>query len=253
MNRLNVMVVGCVAIAFSGCNLAVYIAGVPGSGVLTTEDRETDDFQVISLSGAGELNVTCGQSTSLSVTVDDNLQELVETVVDGDTLRIWAEENISPTKVPVYEISTEDLTSITVSGSASVDVADFDEESFDFHVSGSGKIKVVGKTERVSVHISGSGRADLSELEAKDVTINVSGSGRANVIAREKLDVSISGSGRIEYVGDPQISQSVSGSGRISKTRSKSAKRKAVDNNNERADSTDEADDEEDIEAEEDE
>lgn len=250
MKRFNIVFAGCIAVIVSGCNNAVFVAGVPGSGVMTTEDREIDDFSAISFSGAGKLNIVCGESTSLTLTTDDNLVEIIESAVEDDTLRIWSTENISPTETPQYEISTESLSRVSISGSSNVDVSNYDGEDFDFHVSGSGKVKVVGKTDRVSIHISGSGRADLSELEAKDVSINVSGSGRANVIARNKLDVSISGSGRIQYVGSPEINQSISGSGRISKTRSKKAQKKADENNDQRANSTDEDDVEEEDEAE---
>lgn len=250
MNRLSVMVVGCFAVATSGCHLAVFFAGVPGSGVLTTEYRETQDFQSIKLSGAGELNIVCGQSTSVSVLADDNLQELIQTVVDGQMLRIWNEENINPSETPVYDILTEELTAVSVNGSSRVNVSDFDGEDFQFHVSGSGRIKIVGRTESVSINISGSGRADLSELEANDVSITVSGSGRANVIAREKLDVAISGSGRVDYVGEPAVTQRISGSGRISKTTSKAAKRKVQENNEQRDDSSEEDDVDEELELE---
>ena len=250
MKNLQIVFAGCFAVVFSGCNIAMFLAGEPGSGVMSTVDREVGEFNAISLSGSGELTIDCGQAPSLTLTTDDNLIELIETDVDGDTLRIRAIKNINPSSFPEYSITTQSLNSVALSGSGTVDISNFDDESFRFDVSGSGKVRVVGKTNKVSISISGSGGADLSQLEADKVDISISGSGRANVIARQQLDISISGSGRVEYVGEAKVNQRISGSGRVIKIQSKKVASKKDDNNQEVTDSSDgeEESEEEDVE-----
>lgn len=220
MKQIHVMIVGCMAVVISGCNLSLLLDIENGSGVSASEDREVGDFTTIKLSGAGTLDIVCGQPASLNVTTDDNLLEFIETQVSNDTLMIRNTKNLNATVGPIHDIGTETVQRVSVSGSGKINVADFDGENLEFDISGSGQIKVVGVTHSVSVDVSGSGSADLTELVSQTADIRISGSGKAKVNASEQLNVSISGSGRVDYIGNPKVKKRIAGSGRISKMKS---------------------------------
>jgi hypothetical protein len=196
-------------IAFSGC-------GVPGSGVSMNESRDVDAFDRISMAGSGDLTIQCGQDHSLELTTDDNLIELIETVVDDGHLKIRPLENIAPTIRPKYAITTDKLSQVSISGSSDVTIAEYQGDELILKIAGSGSFKVAGECEKVNLKIAGSGDVDLLELVAKDVSISIAGSGDAKVIALENLTVKIAGSGDVRYIGAPEIRKSIAGSGDIS-------------------------------------
>ncbi len=196
-----------------GCNFV--FNSIAGSGISATENRQITSFGRLSMAGHGDINIQCGQPHSLALTTDDNLIDLIETEVKNGELRIEATESIAPRIGPKFDITTEELSGISIAGSADVAVVDFAGDELALHVAGSGSFHVVGSAETVRLEIAGSGDADLTGLVAQRVDIKITGSGDARVHATEKLTVSIAGSGDIAYIGDPTIEQSIAGAGSV--------------------------------------
>ena len=234
MKEMKLAIVGCVVIiGFAGCDLALVIQG---SGVSTTEDREIDDFSKIYFAGSGKATVKCGQDSSLAVTTDDNLLELIETTVSGDTLSITSKGSFSTKSDLQFDIGTGQVNSLTIDGSGKFDIVDCDSESFKLNINGSGNVTITGNADNVDISIAGSGFADLSQLTAKSAKVAVYGSGNVTVNASDKVDVSITGSGRIQYTGNPKVKKLIVGSGKIRQVKSE-------------ANATNESDDESDAES----
>ena len=57
---------------------------VEGSGNVITVTRNVADFEAVSLSGFGELNITQGDAVSLNVRTDDNIMPYVKTEVRNE-------------------------------------------------------------------------------------------------------------------------------------------------------------------------
>ena len=88
MNRLAVFSLVLFAPISTGC-VSILFNSVAGSGISKSETRQLEVFSRISLAGSGTVVVTCGESEHfLEVTTDDNILELMETVVVGDTLAL---------------------------------------------------------------------------------------------------------------------------------------------------------------------
>ena len=78
--------VACIPfLLLAGCNF-----GLPGNGVSETQSRDVGAFESVSLLGLGDVEIRVGPDTSVEVTVDENLQEYVETTVEGGKLSIRA-------------------------------------------------------------------------------------------------------------------------------------------------------------------
>ncbi len=82
------------------CNFDFNInSGVRGNGNVTTVDRELNgDFDEIKVSRGLDVYLTQSNIESLSVQADENLHDIIMTKIEGNVLKIYADENISYSK-----------------------------------------------------------------------------------------------------------------------------------------------------------
>lgn len=217
----------------SACGLRV----IQGSGDITREDREVSGFDKVDFSGFGRVLVSQGDEESLSIEVDDNLLQYINTAVVGDTLEIDFDENVllKPSDSIIFRLSVIDLVAIDVSGAGSFEIGQFAGETLDITMSGAGKIDVdsieaieisvvvngagnisiAGAVEVQEVEVSGVGDYNALDLESDQATVNISGAGDADLWVHDELNITISGAGNVSYYGDPQVNQSISGLGSV--------------------------------------
>ena len=211
--------------------------GVKGSGDVITEERDTEEFTFIECNIGADIDVRVGDSYAITVSVDDNLMELIRTDVRGGTLEIYAEENFNSRRGCRIDITVKSLEGMEISGSGDIKVADLREKDFRFELSGSGDVEIIGTIDhlevglsgsgdielvgtavRVDLNIAGSGDIDARELHADTADVRISGSGDVQVYVKESLYGRVSGSGDIDYWGNPaDVSSTVQGSGSIQK------------------------------------
>ncbi|MYM37102.1 DUF2807 domain-containing protein [Duganella sp. FT94W] len=210
---------------------------VQGNGSIVKQNREVGHFGALSTSISGDVEIRSGNTEGVIVETDDNLQALIETVVEGGTLRIrLAKKNVRldtrHMKVIVNARALQKLTvsgsgnlsadklrgenlTIDVGGSGSFNVDQLESESLAVALGGNGNFKAAGNTERLQVSIGGSGRVQAGQLQSRDAVVSIGGSGQATVWAKKTLSVSVAGSGDTNYYGDPQISKTIIGSGTV--------------------------------------
>jgi len=210
---------------------------VQGSGNITRQSRELGHFTALATSLGGNVEIRLGNTESVSIETDDNLQSQIETVVENGTLRIRPikrDLKLEPHTLKVV-VQARTVEHISVGGSAAVEADRLHGQKLEFDIGGSGMInarnlesqsvsvslggsgsmKVSGNTEQLQVSIGGSGRVQAGQLASRDATISIGGSGQATVWARQSLNLSIGGSGDIAYYGDPQLTKSIHGSGSV--------------------------------------
>lgn len=216
------------------CDAVVLKRGVEGSGNRVAQVRDIPEFDRVSISGDFEVLIVAGTATVLRLEGDDNLLPLLETEVDGGTLRIRPRRSIRPMDRVLIEIGTPRLAAVETSGSSDMRVTGVRSPAFNASVSGSGSVhaegsfgrlttsvtgsgNVVGKgeAETIAVRVSGSGDVDLLAVRARSAEVDGSGSGDVAVHATERLDVSLSGSGDVRYAGTPAVRSSTSGSATV--------------------------------------
>lgn len=213
---------------------------VRGDGNITTQDRHENHFSGVKSYGSFDVFVSSGANYSIKVEADENLQQYIETRVEGDNLKIGTTRGVSlsPTKgLKVYitapsfqELSTsgsgtikgsgrltaDDRMELGIAGSGDID-ADVKAKTVSLHISGSGSIALSGEANSLETSIAGDGDIHASRLQAEDATVHISGSGDVEVNVTKQLDIHIAGSGDVQYVGNPQISQHIAGSGDVRK------------------------------------
>ena len=195
---------------------------IVGSGRLVAETRDVTPFTGISLSISGHVEVTQGDKEGLTVTADDNVLPLIETVVERNRLVIrWKDRKGNSTLTinggPRIAVSVRNLESIAIGGSGELRAAALKTGNLQVSIGGSGNVQIAALTATdVSVSIGGSG--DLSVAGRTDsLSASIAGSGevKASRLEAGRVKVSIAGSGDVKYYGDPAVSRSVVGSGSI--------------------------------------
>ncbi len=195
--------VALIVAAALGGYLFVANYGQAGSGISKTESRDLESFERIELSEFGTLNVTIGETPRVTVTTDDNLVQLVETVVENGCLRIKPVTAINPQVDLVIDVTLPKLTSVEVAGAASLNLKDIQAESLDIELSGACHVQGSGSVTDLSLEMSGACRAKLRSLKTENTVVEISGTGSATVFASVSLQAEASGLAKIACYGNP--------------------------------------------------
>ena len=216
---------------------------VEGNGNIKKETRNAAGYTAVATSGAFDVDISYGSSGTITVEADENLLPYIETVIEGNELRLKTKKGyslksknkmrvtVSLTKLTGLKLSgsgnvkgdgnfgNDGTTEISISGSGDIHLGFQKFNALEVKISGSGNMKLKGKeTSKISAQISGSGNIDAYDVSANEVTARVSGSGNVNVTANTSVDAVVSGSGNVNYKGSASaIKQRTSGSGKVRK------------------------------------
>jgi len=86
-----------VLVLLSGAACNVMSAGVQGSGVAASEDRQTSVFERVEVDGSFAVEITVGPVQSVRVEADANLLPIITTEVADATLKVASKQNYSTT------------------------------------------------------------------------------------------------------------------------------------------------------------
>jgi hypothetical protein len=215
---------------------------ISASGVAKTETRNVSGFHNVVLAVDAKLKLQQGDTEGLSITGDDNIVPLVETVVEGGVLKIrWVNNRRYSSDYKNLEIvvHARNVDGLTIAGSGDIRVEKLktahlhaeidgsgtiafdtlDADSVVASIHGSGHLSAAGRADSLEVMVAGSGNVSASKLESRSATITLAGSSTAAVWAKDELNATVAGSGEINYYGKPQVSSTVAGSGRIRQAR----------------------------------
>jgi hypothetical protein len=212
---------------------------IKGSGVAVEKARSIGAFSKIRLDGPMDLRLSQAAADVVKVTADDNVEPLIESLVEGDTLvlRLQPGAGFSTRRAPRVLVEAKNLQALTINGSGDVSMERFKGDSLSLLLAGSGDLRIgllevrelsavlrgsgdlqlAGRADTQSWALHGSGDVDARSLSGRSVKAQLSGSGDLDLGVAEILDVSLSGSGDLSYAGRPQLRQSVSGSGEVSR------------------------------------
>lgn len=210
---------------------------IDGNGNVVNEKRTVSSFSKIDISGGFEVLLNQGNSEKVELEVDENLIELIETKVKGNTLYISSEEpigNAESLKIYITVVDVEDIDAsgaielknkgtyksdnleIDISGAADIDL-NLEVENLVMDMSGASETTLTGAADNLEIEISGAGDLDAKKMKTKTTEIDISGAGSAIVNVKKKLKVEVSGAGSVQYKGNPKVDESISGAGSVTK------------------------------------
>jgi hypothetical protein len=234
---IALVIASCSLIGGSGLG-----GGVPGSGNIQTETRDTGVFDVVSIEYPGaEIVIQQGDKATVESEADDNLlpQLSIETLSGTLTIKSLAanwKASVNPSQPVKIVITAKDLHEIVLSapvgnvemndwhadtlklvlsGGAQVKLNDIKVNLLDVDLSGAGDIQASGMASDVDLILSGVGSFNAADLKSDRAIIDLSGMGSAIVQVKEDLAATLTGAGSIKYYGTPHVEQNVTGAGSV--------------------------------------
>jgi Putative auto-transporter adhesin, head GIN domain len=213
-----------ISTALSTALVAATALTVEMSVAATSEQsRDLSGFSTIESEGFIDVEVRVGSAHSVTVVVEDELQQYIITEVHGDTLEIATErrswrhfrdydyDGNDPIKVIV---TLPALDSFRSSGSGDATIEGLDADDFRFASRGSGDLVISGTCNAGRFTSRGSGDVDGRALNCGNTELSIQGSGDFKMNVAGTIEVGISGSGDVDLNGTcDEGSFSIRGSG----------------------------------------
>jgi hypothetical protein len=234
---ISLMLVSLVLL--TGCR---FLGGkkVRGNGNVVMQERSVGSFRGIRSAGSFDVVIASGPAQSVKIEAEDNLQEYIEAVVEGDVLSIRTREGfrLSPKKDLKIFVTSSSLNEVKVSGSGNItsegtitasnpmkleingsgDIkVQVDAPEVDAQISGSGDMQLEGNVKSFRSEINGNGDIKAMNLKSEETKVQINGSGDAEVFGSVKLEVVVRGSGDVVYRGNGQVISDIKGSGSVTK------------------------------------
>jgi len=214
------------------------------TSLTNAQERAVSNFDGVAVNGSIKAIIQIGNQESLRFEGDqDAIAELITEVRSG-VLTIknkskraeWTKKNRN-SQITAY-ITVKRLTSLTMSGSGSIDVqgminstelfttlsgsgvirASANVKTLNAVISGSGNLSLSGKANDANITVGGSGNFRGTTLQAETASTTISGSGSIYISANRKLNAVVSGSGNVHYTGNAAVEKTVVGSGGVRKS-----------------------------------
>jgi hypothetical protein len=210
------------------CAIPMWTVSTGGSGNVVTVEQATTGFDELDVSNAFQVDVGQGDDYRVVVRVDDNLEQYLQVVKQGSTLRIGLEPGRAynlATATLEAEVSMPELAGMTLSGASRVTVTgfestrslevdlsgasrlrgDIDSGKARFQVSGASQVALSGSAEDVTIDASGASRVDLSDFAVGDADVEASGASTVTIDPSGTLDAVASGASHVYYLGNPTL------------------------------------------------
>lgn len=187
----------------SAASVAICFAALTGcsqayTGPSTTQEREIEVVSAVELDTSGELSVTAGDETALTVTAGENVIDRLTSEVDDEVLHLGIDgEPLAWGGDIRYELTVPTLDAISVlgSGEATVDFTGAGEPVI--LVKGSGSIHAEGiAADSASMTVDGSGSITVQGIDLQKLRTKIDGAGEITADGTtDEHDVEIRGSG----------------------------------------------------------
>jgi len=192
--------------AFNFINPFPFGNTITGSGDIITQTYGIQDFSSIETGYGFGLEVAQSDEYSISVSFDDNVEDKLLVVKEGDTLKIELEQGSYSNMNLRATITMPRLDSMEFSGGSHGDVTGFSSENdFRLDLSGGSWVTIVGSTGDLTIDASGGSRLFLSEFTAEMVDVKMSGGSNGAIYASGRLDADLSGGSHLDYYGNPEL------------------------------------------------
>lgn len=207
--------------AFQSC----FITGVEGSRNVISQNRNIkDSFDKIKVSQGINVIYSQAHEVSCDVEIDDNLVDLLETKVNGNTLEIYFSENVSRRKKSTVYLSAPELEAIrTSSGShfesenridakkmelrsssgSSIEIT-IEAGEIDISTSSGSSIQVEGSCDKVWADASSGSTIEADDLLSNYANADASSGASITVNAADKIVADASSGALIRVEGNPK-------------------------------------------------
>lgn len=184
-------------------------AQLKGSGKTITKTYDYKNFDKLSFEDIdGKIEVEIGKTWSISVTIDDNLENLLsfsENVSENE-LKIQFKGNknnqmyVEDTNVKI-KITMPEVSLIRNTGNSDLTVKNILGRYFRLENTGNGESKISGSIDVLDIVKTGNGDVNAENLVAKKAELKSTGNGNLIANVSEELTAKLSGNGDITNKG----------------------------------------------------
>lgn len=194
-----------------------------GSGNIQKQSRSLPPFTKIEVGSAFTVKLNQGEPNVI-IETDDNLSDLIETLVDNGVLSINSSGIKNPTSLKVY-ITAPDITSIELSGAARVESIgvlnypklylstsgasranlELNTEELVTEASGASRVTLQGYATNHHSEVSGASSVNAMMLKTITTTAEVSGAARMSIYAKTQINSDVTSAGTLTYFDNPDI------------------------------------------------
>ena len=235
-----------VFIVFQGCNNIISNGDwdsnkntIHGSGRLVTINKNYTDFDKINLSHSFKADVYQSDNYSVTIKMDDNILEHLESFKSGDKLSLGLSDGYNYNDITlIAEIGVPNITTIDLSGASALELHGFDfSHSLNIYLSGASSVKgnitvsdiqmdmsgasyvnLIGEGKNLAVYGSGASAIELPNFPVDEAAIYLSGASYSKINVYNYLKIHLTGASVLYYTGDPTIGEiSVDGVSKIVK------------------------------------
>lgn len=206
---------------------------VKGNGRVTEETRQVDEFDQIKVSRGMNVYITQGSPAEVVVIADNNLHEIIETVVDGGVLKIRARENIRWAKEKKVMVTVEKLNAVGASSGSNVYslsqimspnlelnassganlTMEINADHLKSDCSSGANIKLSGLAKNAELEASSGANLIGKELNADNCKMKASSGANVSSCVKAELEADASSGGNVVYYGEPTSTNVNSSSG----------------------------------------
>jgi len=183
-------------------------AQLRGSGKTVTKTYDYQNFNKVNFDDLdGKLEIEVGKPYSISITIDDNLVNLLTLIENTDekqlTIALKGNRNnkmyIENTKINV-KITMPFLAEVSNNGNSGLVVTNINSKNFKSVNPVNGSTTLFGIVDNLEVICRGNGNLNATKLITKTAKITCRGNGNAKVNAKIITEINRSGNGNIENV-----------------------------------------------------
>ncbi|MCL1862276.1 MAG: DUF2807 domain-containing protein [Defluviitaleaceae bacterium] len=202
---------------FAGCvSVTPGMQTVRGRGNMESHTIAATGFTGIDVGGGYELVFRQSDSFSVTMYIQSNLFEFVETEVREGVLYISTTRNFNTAtrNTPRLYVNAPDLDKLTVRGAVNADII-LDSDLLSIDISGAANIELVGSAETLNISSAGAANVEAFGFTATHATISITGAGNVDIYATDTLNVSVAGVGSVRYDGGAEVTRSIAGMGTV--------------------------------------
>jgi hypothetical protein len=162
-------------------------------------------FDGVELQVPATLNIVVGRPTSLTISADRKILEVLTPQMSGSKLILKQESNTSlEVRTPIrYTLSIPDLQEVVVSSTGKVMIAYLNRVNFSCMISGSAEVAITeGFVQKQFISVSGNGKYRAPALESRISQVTLSDNASAHIkTPQSSLGVDLSGNSKCYYTG----------------------------------------------------
>ena len=178
------------------------LAQVKGNKNIETRSFSIENVEVIKINFYA--NITIDQSTKegMTITMDSNLFDKVDTEVVDKTLHLDQLKWIQPSQGVIIKIGAPNLKRVEKGTHRTLNIINIDNDYLNV-MAFVGKVILKGKTKQLNLGIEG-GEVDASKLIAENARVNIWGRGKAKVYAENEIYSILKEDGKLELMNTPK-------------------------------------------------